>query len=87
MKKGEKEPTTTPGKVKRLVEWVMHHADKKTALPTDKLFDFFQSQIVAVSANLGLLGDVSALRAAGDSTPVVTSAYPPNRLAIVAPAV
>ncbi|WP_246059826.1 hypothetical protein [Paenibacillus lautus] len=74
-KKGEKAPTATPGRVNRLVTWMMRHADKKTALPTDPLFDFFQSQILAVSANLGLLGDVSALSAAGDGTPIVTAVY------------
>lgn len=55
-KKGEKAPTTTPGKVKRLVEWVIRHADKKAALPSDRLFHFFQTQILAISAKLGLLG-------------------------------
>ncbi|MHA6481668.1 hypothetical protein ACX1C1_07165 [Paenibacillus sp. strain BS8-2] len=73
--KGEKAPTATPGRVKRLVAWMMRHADKKTALPADPLFDFFQSQILTVSANLGLLGDVSALSAAGDGTLIVTAAY------------
>jgi len=72
-KKGEKAPTTTPGKVKRLVEWMMRFSAKKTNLPTDRLFDFFQSQILAVSAHLGLLGDRHALSAAGDGTPIVTS--------------
>ncbi len=78
-KKGEKAPTTTPGRVKRLVEWMIRHSDKKTALPADRLFDFFQSQILSVSADLGLLGDISALSAAGDGTPVVTSAYPRSK--------
>lgn len=78
-KKGQKAPTASPGRVKRLVSWMMRHADKKTALPTDPLFDFFQSQILTVSANLGLLGDVSALSAAGDGTPIVTSAYPRSK--------
>ncbi|MFD0717713.1 transposase [Paenibacillus sp. GCM10027626] len=78
-KKGEKAPTTTTGRVKRLVAWMMRHTDKKTALPGDRLFDFFQSQILEVSANLGLLGDLSALSAAGDGTPVVTSAYPRSK--------
>lgn len=78
-KKGEKAPTTTPGRVKRLVEWMMCHSDHKTALPADRLFDFFQDQILTVSANLGLLGDLSALSAAGDGTPVVTSAYPRSK--------
>jgi hypothetical protein len=78
-KKGEKAPTTTPGRVERLVEWMMHHTDKQTALPADRLFHFFQSQILFVSANLGLLGDISALSAAGDGTPLVTSAYPRSK--------
>lgn len=78
-KKGEKAPTTTPGKVKRLVEWVIRHATKKTNLPSDRLFHFFQTQILALSANLGLLGDMSALSVAGDGTPVVTAAYPRSK--------
>lgn len=78
-KKGQKAPTTTPGRVERLVKWMMRHADTRTALPADKLFNFFQSQIVAVSAKLGLLGDLSALSAAGDGTPVATSAYPRSK--------
>lgn len=78
-KKGEKAPTTTPGRVKRLAEWMMRHADKKTALLDDRLFDFFQSQILSVSAKLGLLGDLSALSAAGDGTPIVTAAYPRSK--------
>lgn len=78
-KKGEKAPTTTPGKVKRLVEWVIRHATKKTDLPSDRLFHFFQTQILAISANLGLLGDMSALSVAGDGTPVVTAAYPRSK--------
>ena len=78
-KKGEKAPTTTTGKVKRLVEWVIRHATKKTDLPSDRLFHFFQSQIIAISANLGLLGDMNALSTAGDGTPIVTAAYPRSK--------
>ena len=78
-KKGEKAPTTTPGKVKRLVEWVIRHAAKKTELPSDLLFHFFQTQILAVSAKLGILGDINALSAAGDGTPIVTAAYPRSK--------
>ena len=74
-KKGEKAPTTTPGKVKRLVKWVMRHALVKTELPSDRLFHFFQTQILATSAKLGLLGNIDALSVAGDGTPIVTSAY------------
>jgi hypothetical protein len=74
-KKGEKAPTTTPGRVKRLAEWMMRHADNKTDLPADRLFHFFKTQILTVSAELGLLGDMNALSAAGDGTPIVTSTY------------
>jgi hypothetical protein len=75
-KKGEKAPTTTPGKVKRLVAWMIRHADIKTALPSDRLFHFFQTQILTISAKLGLLGDIDSLSVAGDRTPIVTSVYP-----------
>jgi len=78
-KKGEKAPTTTPGRVKRLVEWMIRHSDKKSDLPSDRLFHFFQTQILAFSAELGLLGDINALTAAGDGTPIVTSAYPRSK--------
>jgi len=78
-KKGEKAPTTTPGKVKRLVEWMIRHDNKKSALPSDRLFHFFQTQILAISANLGLLGDMNALTVAGDGTPIVTAAYPRSK--------
>lgn len=74
-KKGEKAPTATPGRVKRLVGWMMRHATKKTDLPADQLFHFFHTQILSVSAHLGLLGDLTALSAAGDGTPIVTAAY------------
>ena len=40
---------------------MMRHATNKTDLPADRLFHFFQSQILSVSANLGLLGDLSHL--------------------------
>lgn len=74
-KKGEKAPTTTPGRIKRLAKWMMQHLDKQTDLPMDRLFHFFQSQFLAVSAKLGLLGDMGTIVAAGDGTPVVTAAY------------
>jgi len=78
-KKGEKAPTTTPGKVKRLVAWMIRHADIKTAMPSDRLFHFFQTQILTISAKLGLLGDINSLTAAGDGTPIVTSVYPRSK--------
>jgi len=74
-KKGEKAPTTTSGKVKRLVKWMIRHDSVKTELASDRLFHFFQSQILATSANLGLLGDMDSLTVAGDGTPIVTSAF------------
>ncbi|WP_256710658.1 transposase [Paenibacillus sp. FSL H8-0548] len=78
-KKGEKAPTTTPGKVKRLVTWMMRHAAKKMDLPADPLFYFFQSQILSVSAHLDWLGDLDSLSAASDGTPIVTAAYPRSK--------
>lgn len=78
-KKGEKAPTTTPGRVKRLVDYFMPRLDQRKHLPSDRLFEFFQSQILAVSANSGLLGDMSRLNAAGDGTPVATSARPRSK--------
>jgi len=78
-KKGEKAPTTTPGKVKRLVKWMIHHSVIKTSLPSDRLFHFFQTQIIAISAKLGLLGNINSLSVAGDGTPIVTSVYPRSK--------
>lgn len=79
-KKGEKAPTTTPGKIKRLVQWMIRHADIKKSLPADRLFHFFQTQILAISAKLGLLGDINSLSVAGDGTPITTSVYPRSKL-------
>lgn len=78
-KKGEKAPISKPGRVKRLVQWMLRHGDSQTDLPADRLFHYFQTQILSVSARLGLLGDVSALTTAGDGTPIVTSAYPRSK--------
>lgn len=74
-KKGEKAPTATPGRVKRLVEWMIRHTDIKSDLPSDPLFQFFQTHIPSVSAELGLLGNLTALSPAGDGTPIVTAAF------------
>nr|WP_239588346.1 transposase [Gracilibacillus alcaliphilus] len=74
-KKGEKAPISKPGRVKRLVDWMIPRLDDKKELPSDRLFDFFQTQILSVSAKLGLLGDVQQLNVAGDGTPVVTSSH------------
>lgn len=77
--KGQKASTTTPGKVNRLVKWVLRHVAKKSDLPSDRLFHFFQTQILTISANMGLIGDIDNLCAAGDGTPIVTAAYPRSK--------
>lgn len=74
-KKGEKAPISKPGRVNRLVEWIIPRLDNKKELPSDRLFDFFQSQILTVSAKLGLLGDREQLHVAGDGTPLVTASH------------
>ena len=78
-KKGEKAPTTTSGRIKRLVRWMMNHLDDPKDLPMDPLFHFFQSQFLAISAKLGLLGNTDTIGIAGDGTPVVTAAYPRSK--------
>lgn len=73
-KKGEKAPTTSPGKVARFVKWLLRHENSKpTPQPFDRLFDFFQAEFLSNSAKLGLLGSLDSLSVAGDGTPVVTS--------------
>ncbi|MEA4996278.1 hypothetical protein SDC9_48358 [bioreactor metagenome] len=78
-KKGEKAPTTTPGRIKLLVRWMINHLDDRKDLPMDPLYNFFESQFLAVSARLGLLGDLNTLAIAGDGTPVVTAVYPRSK--------
>lgn len=78
-KKGEKAPTTSVGKVKRLVDYLLRSGAKLQKQPFDRLLEFFHSQIVSVSAKLGLLGDRDALTLAGDGTPLVTSSYPRSK--------
>ena len=82
-KKGEKAPTTTPGRTARVVRWMMNHLEHRKDLPMDRLFAFFQSQFLAVSAKLGLLGEADTLAVAGDGTPVVTAAYPRSKATCV----
>lgn len=74
-KKGEKAPTTTPGKVQRLVKRILKYGMASKDQPMDRLFEFFQSQFLAVSAKFGLLGDPGAMDVAGDGTPVETAAW------------
>jgi len=78
-KKGEKAPTTSPDKLKRLIRRILKQGIKHTKQPFDRLHAFFESQFLAVSARLGLLGDLQALSVAGDGTPVVTAAYPRSK--------
>ncbi|TFJ93047.1 transposase [Lentibacillus salicampi] len=77
-KKGGKAQTTTTGRVKRLVECIIPRLNHKKELPADRLFDFFQSQILTVSGKLGILGGVEQLNVAGDGTPVVTARSKPT---------
>ncbi|RFA31586.1 transposase, partial [Virgibacillus dokdonensis] len=74
-KNGEKAPVSKPGRVKRLVEWVIPRLDQKREMPSDRLFDFFQAEILTVSAKLGLLGDAENINVAGDGTPVITASH------------
>ncbi|MCZ2840186.1 transposase [Modestobacter sp. VKM Ac-2985] len=73
-KKGEKAPINKPGRIERLVQWILPRLDQKKELPSDRLFTFFQSQFLTVSAKMGLLGEMDKLNAAGDGTPIETSA-------------
>lgn len=73
-KKGDKAPTTSPGKVARIVKRLLKYkSTDPTAQPFDRLYDFFQSEFLTKSADLGLLGLMDSLTVAGDGTPVVTS--------------
>lgn len=78
-KKGEKQATKNPGIVKKLINRFFRGGVKKKVLPGDRLFEFFQSQILSVSAKLGLLGDLSSLSVAGDGTPLVTASFPRSK--------
>ncbi|MDQ0221066.1 transposase [Peribacillus cavernae] len=78
-KKGEKAPINKPGRVERLVQWILSRLHQKKELPSDRLFDFFQSQFLTISAKLGLLGDMNKLNVAGDGTPIETSARPRSK--------
>ena len=74
-KKGDKAPTTSPGKVARLAIRLLRFQDSNPkSQPFDRLFQLFQSEFLSHSANLGLLGVLDSLSLAGDGTPVVTSA-------------
>jgi DDE family transposase len=79
LKKGEKLAPKNPGIVGRFINRFLHRGAKKKDLPADRLFEFFQSQILDVSANLGLLGNRSSISVAGDGTPLVTASFPRSK--------
>ena len=74
-KKGEKQAPKNPGIVKKLIARFFRDGAKKKTLPGDRLFEFFQSQILSISAKLGLLGDLKSLSASSDGTPVATASF------------
>jgi hypothetical protein len=78
-KKGEKAEPKNPGIVRKLVDRFLRDGSKQKQLPGDRLFAFFQSQFLEVSAKLGLLGDLGALGVIGDGTPVETTRYPRSK--------
>jgi hypothetical protein len=78
-KKGEKETLKNPGIVEKLVNRYFKYGSKQKFLPQDPLFDFFQSQFLAVSGKYGLLGNLDALSVAGDGTPIETARYPRSK--------
>ncbi len=79
LKKGEKLAPKNPGIVEKLVNRFFRYGSKKKHLPGDRLFDFFQSQFLGVSAKLGLLGNLDSLGVAGDGTPLETARYPRSK--------
>ena len=79
LKKGEKQVHRNPGIVEKLVNRFFRYGSKKKHLPGDRLFDFFQSQFLDVSAKLGILGDLNSLGVAGDGTPLETAKFPRSK--------
>lgn len=78
-KKGKKETPRNPGIVEKLVDRYFRYGAKQKLLPQDRLFNFFQSQFLAVSAQFGLLGNLDAISVAGDGTPLETARYPRSK--------
>ena len=74
--KGEKAPTTSKGKVNKLVQRLLRNKGvaEPSKQPFDRLFELFQTNFLSVSMDLGLLGLRDSLSIAGDGTPLVTSA-------------
>jgi hypothetical protein len=78
-KKGEKAAPKNPGIVRKLVDRYLRYGAKQKPLPGDRLFEFFQTQFLEISAKLGLLGNPNALGVVGDGTPVETTRYPRSK--------
>ena len=78
-KKGEKLAPKDPGIVEKLINRFLRYGSKKKLLPGDRLFEFFQSQFLDVSAKLGLLDNLDSLSVAGDGTPIETARYPRSK--------
>lgn len=79
LKKGEKQAPKDSGIVKKLVKRFFRDGSKIKILPGDRLFEFFQSQFIDVSAKLGLLGDLTSLGVVGDGTPLETARFPRSK--------
>lgn len=77
--KGDKAPTTSPGKVALVVKGLDLAPSRQKLFPFDRIFTLFKELFVMHSASLGILGDVNSLCLAGDGTPVRTAAYPRNK--------
>ena len=78
-KKEKKETPKNPGIVEKLVDRYFRYNPKQKSLPQDRLFEFFQSQFLAVSGQYGLLGNLDRLSIAGDGTPLETARYPRSK--------
>ncbi len=74
-KKGEKQKNHRSGIVDRLINRYIRDGANKKDLSTDRLFDFFQSNFLQISSDLGLFGAPENFSAAGDGTPFETSRY------------
>lgn len=78
-KKGEKESPKNPGIVEKLVNRYFKYGSTQKLFPQDPLFNFFQTQFVAISGKYGLLGNLDALSVAGDGTPLETARFPRSK--------
>ena len=79
MKKGEKQAPKNPRIVEKLVNRHFRDGSKVKLLPGDRLFAFFKSQFIDVSAKLGLLDNIGSFGIAGDGTPLETARFPRSK--------